>query len=301
MVATAKTEDLIIVGAGPAGFSAAIYAKQAGFSPLVVRASEASLIATTDTVNNYLGVGNIGGMELWRSMETHFKTVCGEGASRLFTVQTICQNSDDTFTLTNQQGEKLHARAVIWAAGAKPKKLGFNGEDELESLSYCGVCDGDLFAGDPHLTVVGGGDTAAEEALYLAGLVDKITLLVRSELRSKAELTERIEAHSKIEIVRGVEVLEAAEIADSMELELKLNTGDSLTTSGLFVAIGHVPNSLPLAELAELDSSGFTIRSKREGFFIAGDIRGDNYRQAIIAAGDGAKAGIEAADYLRAL
>lgn len=294
-------EDLVIVGSGPAGLSAAIYAKQAGFNPLVVSAIDPSLIATTDQVNNFIGLGNLSGKALHEMMKAHYKEVCGADRSITFEVSSVIKKSDGTFELHSTLGDVLAAKAVIWAAGAKPRKLGIEGEDDLEALSYCATCDGSMYEGDPHLVVVGGGDSAVEEALYLAELVDKVTLLVRNDIRAKEELQERLRANSKIEVVLGAQVAAVTEI-ENMEVDVKVTGSDDIIASGVFVAIGHIPNSHPIGSIVVLDGSGFVDTvDETSGFFVAGDINGVNHRQAIIAAGDGAKAGIEASDYLRAL
>lgn len=297
MTNTSSMENLVVVGSGPAGLSAAIYAKQAGFNPLVLRGSESSLIATTDRVNNYLGLGDIGGLELHRRLQSHYEDVCGKDRSKIFEV-VRAERIAEGFELENGQGEILHARAVIWATGAQPKKLNVPGEESTEAVSYCATCDGDFYSGDPALAVVGGGDSAMEEALYLAELVDQVHLLVRSTVRAKEELYSRVQNHPKISVMLDTSVL-ALEENESMELELQLDGDRQLNVSGLFGAIGHVPNTEPIRSLAELDYQGFVVKPLATGFFCAGDVFGENHRQAIIAAGDGARAGIEAAEYLR--
>ena len=295
----AMKENLVIVGSGPAGLSAAIYAKQAGFNPLVLRAIEPSLISTTDRVNNFIGLGDIGGVELYSAMYAHYKEICGDDRSAHFEVATVFRNIDGTFELQSTTGNTITAKSVIWAAGAKPRKLGLHEEESFEAISYCATCDGSFYEGDPHLIVVGGGDSAVEESLYLAELVDKVTLLVRNDLRAKEELQERLRANSKVEVVLGAQISEVAETGN-MEVSVKIDGSDDLIVSGIFVAIGHVPNSHPIGSVVVLDSSGFVgTVDETSGFFVAGDINGSNHRQAIIAAGDGARAGIEASNFLR--
>lgn len=293
-----KIIDIAIVGAGPAGLSAAIYAKQAGYNVEVYKASDPSLIATTDRVSNYLGLGDVSGAELYKSLTNHVK---------LLEIPIISNRVDEIhktsagFELLSLKGI-VQAKAVVYAAGSKPKKLGIPGED-CETVSYCATCDGGFYEGDPRLLVVGGGDSAAEEALYLAELVGEVKLLVRSELRAKHELAERVSQKENIEVIAGVST---TTVEFDGGAELILNTvrdgvKEPYRASGMFVAIGQIPTTGPVEGLVVFDDAGFVEEVLVEGLFIAGDLNSKNARQAIIAAGDGANAGIKASDYVREL
>ena len=285
--------DLIIVGAGPAGLTAGIYAKQSGLSTLIIggRGVAGGLLNSTDKVNNFIGRPIVEGGELARSFVDH---AAAEGVDIVHEDVLAISDTVSGFELTTATNS-YSARTVIYTAGSEPRKLGVEGE-ELEGVSYCATCDG-IFFSDEHVAVVGGGDAAVEEALYLAGICKSVTMLVRSDFRAKQGLLESLSALANVRVLKGVEV-ERVEGSDTVEA-VELSDGSKLPMAGVFVAVGQIPQSVPAEPHAELRPDGFIRASHTPGFYVAGDVANPEYRQAIIAAGEGAKAALQVIAQLR--
>ncbi|MGB9977475.1 thioredoxin-disulfide reductase [Thermovenabulum sp.] len=300
------THDLIIIGGGPAGLSAAIYGARARLKTLVVEKMYAGgQAAITDRIENYPGfVEGIGGMELTEAMKMQAerfgaKFVNGE-AQRIIP-------KDDGF-IVELKNEQLEAKSVILAMGAEARKLMVKGEKEFtgRGVSYCATCDGAFYT-DRKVVVVGGGDSAIEEALYLTKFAESVTVVHRrNELRATKILQERAFSNEKIKflwdsVVKEVKGQEAVE-----EIVIKnIKTGEitSYPTDGVFVAIGWEPNSNIVKGLVNLNERGYIITDENmatnvPGIFAAGDIREKSLRQVITAAADGAIAAVSAEKYI---
>src|SRR5258706_8760296 len=304
-----RTESkLIIVGSGPAGLTAAIYAPRANLEPIVLAGSApgGQLMITSD-VENYPGFPDgIQGPELmaaFREQATRFGThIVDVDIDRV-------DFSSRPFRLW-APGVEYRAEAVIVATGASALWLGLDSETRLRGrgVSACATCDGFFFR-DREIAVVGGGDTAFEEANYLTRFATKVHLLHRRDtFRASKIMIDRAYAHDKIEIHPNTAVEEV--LGDSKVNGLRLSdttTGDErqLSVDGLFIAIGHRPNTEAFKDWLEVDAKGYLVihdetHTRIEGVFVAGDVHDHRYRQAVTAAGDGCKAAIDAERWLEA-
>lgn len=289
--------DVLIVGSGPAGLSAAIYTSRAGLTTKILEGpTSGGLVTTTEEIDNYLGLPGMAGLEMADSFKKHAVKFGAEVVSA--EVESIVSGRNFFQTITTD-GRIFDSKAVIFAAGSTPRKLGVPGEN-LSGVSYCATCDGLFFSDDP-VVVVGGGETAAEEALYLAGLASSVDVLVRgAEWKASAAAVARLEAHPNVNIHMSTRIEEVLE-NDGEVAGVKLSTGWEIPVNGVFVAIGQDPNSVTASPHVTLYEDGFIHKSDVAGFFPTGDIATPEYRQVIVAAGEGAKAGIDATNYLLTL
>ncbi|TVS24998.1 thioredoxin-disulfide reductase [Corynebacterium sanguinis] len=303
--------DLIVVGSGPAGYTAALYAARAELKPLVFEGYEfgGELMNTTE-VENYPGFQNgIMGPELMMEMRSQAERFGAELTPEL--VDRVDLSGDVKKVYVGET--EYRARAVILATGAAPRHLGVPGETELtgHGVSTCATCDGFFFK-DQHIAVVGGGDSAMEEANFLTRFGSKVSLIHRSEnFRASQIMLERARANEKIEFVTHTIVEEVMENAGKVAgLKIKnVQTGESsvLDATAMFVAIGHDPRSGFLEGQVATDEAGYvevrqpsTVTSL-PGVFACGDLVDNYYRQAITAAGSGCRAAIDAEHYLAGL
>jgi thioredoxin reductase (NADPH) len=298
--------NVIILGSGPAGYTAALYAARANLKPLVLKGIESGgqLMLTTD-VENYPGFPEgILGPELMELME---KQAARFDAEMLHQAATRVDISDRPFRVWSGD-EELRARALIVATGASPRMLGVPGERELlgHGVSTCATCDGFFFRGQ-ELAVVGGGDSAMEEALFLTRFATKVTVIHRrDELRASKIMQDRARANDKIGFLWDTVVDEVMGDGQVRSLRLRdVNTGEQLDLSvgGLFVAIGHDPNTKIFQGQLEMENDYIvvrepTTRTSVDGVFAAGDAVDHVYRQAVTAAGMGCKAAIDAERFL---
>lgn len=299
--------DVLIVGSGPAGLSAAIYASRAGLSTTILEGPvSGGLVTTTEEIDNYLGLPGSAGLDMAENFKNHAvkfgaEIVKGEVESIVSgggNFKSVVAGKNFFQTITTD-GKIFNSRTVIFAAGSTPRKMSVPGEN-LSGVSYCATCDGLFFSDDP-VAVVGGGETAAEEALYLAGLASSVDVLVRGDSwKASASAVERLEAHPKVTIHMSTRVEEVLG-ADGEVVGVRLNSGQELAVNGVFVAVGQDPNSVTASPHVTLYEDGFINESQVPGFFPTGDISTPEYRQVIIAAGEGAKAGIDATNYLLTL
>jgi thioredoxin reductase (NADPH) len=305
-------EKIVIIGSGCAGWTAALYTARANLSPLVLTGGQpGGLLTTTSIVENFPGFPEgVDGYELMTRMQKQAERF---GARTSFgTVETV-DFSKRPFTLT-VDGEKVEAQAVIIATGASHKHLGVPGEDLLETkgVTYCATCDGALpvFRNQP-LVVVGGGDSACEEALYLTRFGSVIHLVHRRDaLRASKIMAERTLSNPKIKPVWDSAVTEVLDVKQDKVTGVKLKnlkTGAEtiLNCVGVFVAIGHGPNTEIFKAQIEMDANGYIIPKRGTmtnvpGVFVAGDCADQVYRQAITAAGAGCAAAIDAERFLAA-
>lgn len=306
-----KVHDVIIVGSGPSGYTAALYAARAELSPLVFEGYEfgGELMNTTE-VENFPGFEDgIMGPELMSSMRAQAEKFGAELRPEL--VERVDFSGDVKKVYVD--GEEFKARAIILATGAAPRHLGIPGEEELtgRGVSTCATCDGFFFK-DHHIAVVGGGDSAMEEATFLTTFGSKVSIIHRSEnFRASQIMLDRARDNEKIEFITNTVVDEVQE-ADGKVSGLKVRntqTGEEsvLDATALFVAIGHDPRSAFLEGQVATDEGGYiqvedpTTKTSVPGVFAAGDVVDHIYRQAITAAGSGCRAAIDAQHYLNTL
>jgi thioredoxin reductase (NADPH) len=310
----AEHEQVIIIGSGPAGYTAALYTARANLSPLVIEGFLwGGLLQQTTEVENYPGfTEGIMGPELMQTMR--------DQAER-FGARFLTDNATRVEPATEEGGlhtvwvgdESFAARTVILAMGAEHKKLGVPGEDELANgrgVSYCATCDAAFFK-DRETIIVGGGDSAMEEAIFLAKFSSKVTIVHRrDEFRASQIMFDRAKATENIELLTPYVVEEflpgeAGLLGSARVRQAETGEQRELPMAGAFVAVGHVPQSEIVAGAVETDENGYVAvegRSTRTGIpgvFAAGDLVDHTYRQAVTAAGSGCQAALDAEWYLR--
>ncbi|GEB50750.1 MULTISPECIES: thioredoxin-disulfide reductase [Streptomyces] len=305
--------NVIIIGSGPAGYTAALYTARASLKPLVFEGSVTAggaLMNTTD-VENFPGFQDgIMGPELMDSMRAQAERF---GAELVPDDVSAVDLSGPVKTVTDSTGTVHSAKTVIVATGSQHRKLGLPQEDELSGrgVSYCATCDGFFFRGQ-HIAVVGGGDTAMEEATFLSRFAESVTIVHRRDaLRASKAMQERAFADPKISFAWNSEVAEIHSKENKLSgLSLRdTETGEirELDATGLFVAIGHDPRVELFDGALELDADGYlkvdapSTRTNIPGVFAAGDVVDHTYRQAITAAGTGCSAALDAERYLASL
>lgn len=300
----------VIIGSGPAGYTAAVYAGRAGMEPLLYTGTEpGGQLTLTSEVENFPGYphGILGPemMEDFRKQAERFGTII-----RYERIEKV-DFTGPKHLLTSEAGLEIEADAVIIATGASAKWLGLPSEKTFlnKGVSACAVCDGFFFRGKD-VAVVGGGDTATEEALYLSKLCKQVHLIVRrNELRASKIMEERVMNAANIHIWWDTDTLEIRGDQSVRSILLKNNkTGQTteLEVAGFFVAIGHQPNTAIFKGWIDMDENGYlmtvpgTSRTNREGVFASGDAQDKIYRQAVTAAGSGCMAALDAERYLSA-
>ncbi len=304
------TVPVLIIGAGPAGYTAAIYAARAGLAPMLVAGLQpgGQLMITTD-VENYPGfAAAVQGPWLMEQMQAQAEHV---GTRLVSDIITAVDFSQRPFRCQGDGGDVYVARSVIIATGAQARWLGLESEQRLQGsgVSACATCDGFFFRGK-RVAVVGGGNTAVEEALYLTHHAAEVTLIHRRDsLRAEKILQRRLFAHPKVRVVWNAEVVEITSASglgvDGVQLRDTTSGALSrLDLDGVFIAIGHTPTTSIFRGQIELDSDGYvvtspgTTRTSVPGVFAAGDVQDKVWRQAVTAAGTGCMAALEAEKWL---
>ena len=307
-----RVEKVTIIGSGPAGYTAALYTSRADLEPLVVEGfAWGGLLQQTTDVENYPGYpeGVLG-----PEMMKQFRDQAERFGTRFITddATAVELSRDGGLHKVMVGDEEFRAKSVVLAMGAEPKKLGVPGEDELaaKGVSYCATCDAAFFRGAQAM-VVGGGDTAMEDAIFLSKFADKVSVVHRRpEFRASAIMVDRAQDSENIEFVTPY-VVESLEAGDdgSLDKAVLKNTGDDsekeLEIGGAFIAIGHRPNSELVQGQVELDENGYVLvksgstHTDVPGVFAAGDLVDHTYRQAVTAAGMGCMAALDAEGYLR--
>lgn len=301
--------DIVIIGAGTAGLSAAIYASRAGKSALVLegKAYGGQIINTPD-IENYPGIAHISGFDFATGLYDQAKAL---GAVIKMQQALRITKADGRF-LVETRRETHEAKAVILATGAKNRPLGLEKEEALigRGISYCATCDGMFYRGKT-VAVNGGGNTAVEDAMFLTGYCEKVYLIHRRDaFRADEKEVERLREKENVEFVLD-SVVEALEETDGRLSGIRVKNvknGESseLPVGGLFIAIGQVPDNGAFQDLVDLDEKGYIIagedlKTKTEGVFTAGDCRTKEVRQLTTAASDGAVAALAASKYIDAL
>ena len=303
--------DVIIVGSGPAGYTAAIYAARAQLSPIVLAGSVTAggALMNTTEVENYPGfVEGVMGPDLMTRMQEQAERL---GADIRYEDVTSLDLDGEIKRVTTDDAV-YEARTVIISTGSEHRRLGLDGEERLSGhgVSYCATCDGFFFKDQP-IVVVGGGDSAMEEALFLSRFGSSVTVVHRrDELRASAVMAKRAHDDPKIDFAWNSRVvaLNGQEALTSATLE-DVNTGErrDIPAAGLFVAIGQIPRSELVADALELDDAGYiTVQAPSQqtaipGVFACGDVADPHYQQAITAAGSGCRAALDAEHYLATL
>ncbi len=299
--------DLIIIGSGPAGLSAAVYGKRAGLNLLVLEKAPMSggQVLNTYEVDNYLGLPGINGFDMGMQFREHADKLGVEFKE----AEVTAVEDKGGSKLVRTEEEVLEAKAVILATGAVHAKLGVPGEEELNGMgvSYCATCDGAFFR-NRTVAVVGGGDVALEDAIYLARTCEKVYLLHRrDELRGAMVLQEELKALPNVEILYShvVEEILGEDAVENIRIRnLKTEETSLLPVAGVFVAVGIRPGTELVRDMVACDEGGYVIAGEDcatdiPGLYVAGDVRKKPLRQIITAVADGANAAVSVGNYCR--
>ncbi|GAA5526270.1 thioredoxin-disulfide reductase [Herpetosiphon gulosus] len=302
-----EKQKVTVIGSGPAGLTAALYAARANLTPLVIRGIQpGGLIATTSEVENYPGFPDaINGFDLADKME---KQAARFGTHFLDGIVEKVELGERPFKLHIDNGTIVETETLIIATGASPRKLGVPGELELANrgVSYCAVCDGFFFR-DKTLVVVGGGNSALDESLFLTRYAKEVHIIHRrDQLRADPVLIERAQNNPKIKFIWDTVVtkVEGTVKVEGVGLQnVKTGAESTFAADGVFPYIGHIPNTWLFKDQIELDENGYIVspgraRTNVPGVFVAGDVEDHVYRQAITAAGSGCMAAMEASWFL---
>ena len=294
--------DVAIIGAGTAGLTAAIYARRAGSSVTVFEGeAPGGQIINTPEIDNFPGLPGVSGYEYANKL---FEQAQALGAEFVFDKVKVAEGSlEEGFRLTTEYGTLCEAKTVIIASGVKRREMGLAGEQEFtgRGISYCATCDGAFFKGKT-AAVFGGGNTAVEDAIYLAGICKKVYIIHRrNQFRADQALVDELLAHDNVETklcftvsgIRGEDKLTGVELTNID------GSREELTTDALFVAIGLIPENGVFKDIAELDEAGYVVAGENcetstPGVFAAGDCRTKDVRQLVTAAADGAVAAVSA-------
>lgn len=298
--------DVIIIGAGPAGMTAGLYAVRSGLSTVILESEVyGGQVVNTAEIENYPCVKNIAGWEMAQQM---YDQITDAGVSVVFDKVVSLKKNDGCFTVESADNS-YECRAVIIANGAKHRKLGCSGEAELSGrgVSYCATCDGSFFR-DKRVAVIGGGNTALEDALYLSNICEKVFLVHRrEEFRAEKQLCEVISQKKNIELRLGIvpEKIVGSERVEEVLLK-KIDSDDfeTLSVDAVFVAIGMEPDNKPFSEVVQINDGGYIVANENcetscPGVYAAGDTRTKLLRQIVTAVSDGAIAAAQALTYIR--
>lgn len=302
-------KDIVIIGSGPAGLSAALYAHRAGLDTVIIEKEYggAGQITESNMVDNYLGIPGIDGYELGERFREH---VLNNGIEIINAEVSDISEIEPTDTankgwqITKSDGDILCSRTVIYATGASHRMLGCAGEEELLGcgVSYCAICDGAFHKGK-EVAIVGGGDTALDDALYLSRLCKKVHLIHRRDsFRASKKTVDAVKNTENIslELNTNVESINGEDLVESVTLK----NGKTLKVSGVFIAVGQAPQTKLLEGKIELSENGYVVsdetgKTNRPGFYVAGDVRTKRLRQVVTAVSDGANAVTNIEDYLK--
>ena len=299
--------DLIIIGSGPAGLSAAVYGKRAGLNLLVLEKAPMSggQVLNTYEVDNYLGLPGMNGFDMGMQFRAHADKLGVEFRE----TEVLSLSERNGMKIVKTDAEELEAKTVILATGAVHARLGVPGEEELSGMgvSYCATCDGAFFRGKT-VAVVGGGDVALEDAIYLARTCEKVYLIHRrDELRGAKVLQEELQSLENVEILYSctVEEIQGEDAVENLRVK-NVKTGEisDLPVAGIFVAVGIRPNTELVRNMVDCDEGGYILAGEDcatnvPGLYAAGDVRKKPLRQIITAVADAATAALAAGSYCR--
>lgn len=308
---TENIQDTVIIGSGPAGYTAAIYAARANMNPVLFTGMEmGGQLTTTTEVENFPGYPEgIMGPEMMVEFQKQAERFGTQVHIDYVTEAELAKSPGEIHTIRTGSGKEIKSRTVIISTGATAKYLGLEDEQKYlgSGVSACATCDGFFYKGRP-VVVVGGGDTAAEEATYLANICSKVYLLIRKdEMKASKVMQERVFNTANIEVlfhheligISGEKVVEKAHIINN-----QTNEKNELSVDGVFIAIGHKPNTEIFKGMLDMDETGYLItkgktsKTNLPGVFAAGDVQDSLYRQAVTAAGSGCMAAMDAEKYL---
>lgn len=295
--------DIIIIGAGPAGLTAGIYAKRASKKVLILEAlSYGGQIINTPLIENYPGESNISGFDFATNLYNQARNLGVE--VKFEKVEEINDNKDLKEVITNK--ERYESKAVIIATGCTNRKIGLTNENELigKGVSYCATCDGNFYRGKI-VAVVGGGNTALEDAIFLSSIASKVYLIHRrDEFRAEQKIIDLLKEKDNVEFIlnSNISKLNANEILESIDIKTNDETRN-IKVDGLFIAVGRVPQNEIFSNLINTDQSGYIIADEKchtnvAGIFVAGDNRTKELRQLVTATSDGAISATEAVKYI---
>jgi len=299
--------DVIVIGGGPAGLNAALYAKRKGLTTAIIAERIGGQVLDTSSVENFLGFDEISGEGLMEKFRHHV-TSLEIPIKKDTRVDHIEDGNPKVLHLTS--GESLKAKAVIIATGSKPRQLGVIGEDAFrgKGVAYCAICDGPFFT-DRKVVVAGGGNSAVEAAIDLSKIASEVLLIHRSDFRADQILLDRISQipnikvhlQTQIQEVYGTSLMEGIKVLDKTTEEVNIIEAD-----GIFIEIGYLPNSDAFKNLLDMTDRGEIIVNHKtetniQGIYAAGDVATVPYKQIIIAASEGAKAALTANDYINKL
>ena len=312
-MSTERIKNLII-GSGPAGYTAAIYASRADLKPVLYTGMEpGGQLTTTTEVDNFPGYPDgVDGPTMMVELQKQAERFGTDVRIGLVTEVIFSEKIGGIHKVTVDNNIEIEAESVIISTGATAKYLGIPSEQRLRGggVSACAVCDGFFYKGED-VAIVGGGDTAAEEATYLANICSKVTMIVRKgEMRASKAMQHRVESkknidvkyYSEIKEVLGKDVVEGVSIINNQTQEIT-----NVSVTGLFIAIGHKPNTDIFKGQLDMDDSGYVItkgkstHTNRPGVFASGDVQDKDYRQAVTVAGTGCMAALDAERYLASL
>ena len=302
-----KTYDSAVIGAGPAGITTSIYLARSGFDVAIIeRGIYGGQLNDTDSIENYTAFESVSGMELAQKMESHSRSV--DGIEHVYGDVNTVEKKDDVFKV-DLGDECIYAKSLVIATGVSHKKLEVEGEEGLigKGISYCATCDGAFFRGK-NVTVIGGGDSAMESAIYMSKIANEVTLIHRrDEFRAEQILQDRAKEISNIKYIYNAKITSISE-DDGLVSGVCYNdkkTFEKLIhpTDGIFINVGVVPNTSAFGDLGILRESGFiytdkSMKTSVDGIFAVGDVRYDSIRQIVTATGDGAIASESVNNYL---
>lgn len=298
--------DFIVIGGGPAGLNASIYAHRLGMKTGIITYDIGGQLENTNEVDNYLGFPNDTGSGLARKFLEHVKQFNIPILENVYV--TSIKKVSNIFEILLNNDEIIKSKTVLLSTGSTPKKLGIPGEDlfETKGISYCAICDAPFYK-DKHVVVAGGGNSALESALDLSKWAKKVTIIQRSTFRADKILLDSMYKNPKIEYMLNTSILEVhgnTKLEGLTILDKKTNSTSFFKTDGLFVAIGMNPNTSFIKNLVKLNDYNEVIVNKKQetnikGLYAAGDMVNQEHKQIIIAAAEGAKAAIYANQYLK--
>ncbi|MGN1164193.1 MAG: NAD(P)/FAD-dependent oxidoreductase [Candidatus Ornithospirochaeta sp.] len=295
-----RKTDVLVIGGGPGGMSAAQYAARAGYSTLILDPmGPGGQLLYIDEIENYPGLGKTSGYVLSSEME---KQCAAFGVEIEYAAATLVKKEGNAFIVSSDIGE-VEAKAVIAATGASHRHIGAKGEEEYggRGVSYCATCDGPFFRGKD-VVVAGGGDTALTDAIYLSKMANSVTIVHRRDtFRAQKALQEKLKGVGNISTVMGRNIIQIKGNGTTVTSVL-LDDGNEIKCDGVFVFVGTVPNSAIFSPICGTENGFVMTNEKMEttlpGLFAVGDLRNTSFRQVVTAAGDGAKAAHSADEYI---